>query len=250
MIKTDKDLAASLRSNISLSRPGQQNVSFKELVAEDNAIKSRGTESFTNKFVAAVANQNAHRTTSSVVTTTGNELLNTLVEDGAQIYFPYEELYPSYSEEITVAYDPIDNADVSTGFQYNANGELVEVTVNDLYAQQHPTLIVMEDAAAYVLPDTQLQVMRPTAIGDTVNEVYVGAVRLTKNMDGLFDGNNEVVFVRSDTFIRLNATGQVESGSKGYITKNADVRRYDASNKRWVDKNIFFDSDWDRTEQS
>ena len=261
LLKEDKSFLKKVKEGMKVSRPGQENVSFKELTDESSKISeiAIGAANFKKKFKDLEKERKAKDKDFTPKSGTEEDLLAALIEDGAQVYFPYSEVFTGEIANVTVAFDPVDNADTSTGYYYSSGDQMKEVTVDDDYAYANPTFIVMEDDTTPTNDDNDPNdpgvyepetPVRTAAIGDTVTEIYVGGVRLKENLDGIFDGNNEVRFVRSDTYVYLDATGRPVSGANGYVIKAADVSRVNARDKNWVIKNILFDSDWIRTKTS
>lgn len=249
-----------------------EQISFQELfnapITEARG-QSNVLNSFKNKFEQAIsagkypyANlfEASHGT---AMRGNGSTLEEALIQEGVDIYFPYSQDFQEV-ENPTLTYAPLDNTVQSTGYYYadqNGDGieEIVEVTVDENYVQQHPTFIVqpLDETEG---GSTTEQVVNTTAgtqgTKDTINQILIGYVQLTNQLDGLFpdgagnSGGSELRFVRPKGFLSIDASGQVDLTKESPAIVGVDLSRATIRDKNHTYQYITFDSDWNRTEKT
>lgn len=203
-----------------------------------------------------VANGTAARNSSG-------SLEDALMQEGVDIYFPYSV----YFEDVvnpTVTYAPLDNTLESTGYYYadqNGDGieEVVEVPVDETYAQQHPTFIIQpldEQEVALTTESISIPAHRPNGVKDTLNQIKIGYVQLIKNLDPFFgdgagnSGGSELRFVRPKGYLSIDANGQVDLNKEPAAVVSVDLSRATINDKNRTYQYMTFDSDWNRTEKN
>ncbi|MBT2556955.1 hypothetical protein J7E24_04105 [Hymenobacter sp. ISL-91] len=265
----------ALSQELEVDKYQHEQISFEELFAA-SSIASRGQDNplsgFKSKFDQLLAT-NAYPHSEDFTTKTGSaargtsgggNLESALVEDGADIYFPYSQDFEEIDNP-TVTFAPLHNTQASTGYYYadtDGDGieEIVEVTVDENYVQLHSTFIVQPlDESEMTTSTEQPIILQPNgtnSIKDTANELRIGYVQLTKQLDGLFgdgsgnSGGSELRFTRPKGYLSIDAGGQVDVNKEPAAIVGVDLSRATIRDKNHTYQYIIFDSDWTRLEKT
>lgn len=116
--------------------------------------------------------------------------------DGLQIYYPYsEEFVETPAPNYTYTFAPLTNDAQNIGWIYDAaTGADVEVIVNDEYAFQHPTLIIMTEDQYDAAPIEIVETPPVTPTGN-ITQVNIGHVRSSQQYGEIFTGGPDFRFV-------------------------------------------------------
>ena len=200
-----------------------------------------GNSEFARQFRSLAGNKQYPkntRTSAKQPRIPANKLEKYLLDNDVEIYWPYWQETASLKEPPTITYDPITNEDVNVGYRRNKDGSVDTVQIDDNYAYEHPTWIVMQHqsiranspVAQSFSPDmndledrglvnlipidcerdpdcpfnpnpTPKPKPKPIVRPDgshKYNKLYVYDVKLNGNFRGLFGGDNDVDFYMAD----------------------------------------------------
>lgn len=275
VLHEDKQMLKALSREVEIDKYQHEQISFEELF-NASKILSKGQENFLSKFKAEfdqalTTNQYPHSEEfasqagiAARGTSGGSGLEAALIMDGTDIYFPYSQDFQEV-ENPTLTYAPLNNTLQSTGYYYadtDGDGieEIVEVTVDENYVQKHPTFIVQPLDESESSTSTELAVVHQpngtTGVKDTANQIHIGYVQLTRQLDGLFgdgagnSGGSELRFVRPKGFLTIDASGQVDLTKEPSAVVGVDLSRATIRDKNHTYQYITFDSDWTRLEKT
>lgn len=274
VLHDDKPLLETLSLEVKIDKYQHEQISFEKLFMTSKWAQNTGKKSLqgfkasfekaleTNKYphaeqFAREPNLAARGTAATV------ELETALMAEGTDVYFPYSELFVDVSNP-TITYAPLNSTEESTGFYYadtDGDGveEVVEVTVDENYVQAHPTFIVQPLDESETTTSTESIVAAPQGtLGtkDTLNQIFIGYVRLDKQLDGLFgdgagnSGGSELRFIRPKGFLSVDASGQVDLNKEAPAIVSVDMSRLSIRRGYHTHQYITFDSDWNRTEKT
>lgn len=178
-------------------------------------------------------------------------LADYLKDKGCYIYCPYPlSFYPKGTNSFTVAAHPVDNDIEGHGLRYEGK-KVIEVTVNEKYADKFPVLLIMpKDEGQDELINYNKQV-EDALKGDPVYEVRIGKIRCADYCGGLFEGALELRIVRG--YPEYNLTSGAVTGSFANVTPISYPRDYAKaainnwtvhSNGGWYSAYLIWDSNW------
>jgi hypothetical protein len=164
--------------------------------------------------------------------------------DGLQVYYPYSEEFLSNlaPPNFTYTFAPLTNDAQNYGWVYDpVTDRDVIVLVNDDYAFNNPTLIVMQED---FFDDAPIMT-NPVIPSGNVNEVHIGSIKCDNQYGELFTGGPVIcflVFLPGDTEKSYTSADQVSAGRStvppiNFSRKN--VRRHE-----WIEKNDTFIPNW------
>ncbi|MFB6318714.1 hypothetical protein [Saccharicrinis sp. FJH54] len=210
----NKDVTDEISFIISKHMYSDDFVFFRDLFnPEDNKVlKSAGFNQsvFESEFDRALDQM-------KLKSTGFDDLKQFLIDNNLALYVPYPlEEYNENNRIPTISFHPLVNDSINCGYEYKSETGLKSteilsdpyeiVTVNEEYAEEKPVyLIVPKEIEEPTVPT--IDPIDPVATNE-INEVKVGWVYLTKQLDGLFDGGSELRFEQ----------GAVNVGTDGHVT--------------------------------
>jgi hypothetical protein len=179
-----------------------------------------------------------------------SELASYLAKNGCYIYCPYPaSFYPKGTNSFTVAAHPIDNDVENVGYRFEGK-KIIEVKVNEEYADKYMVLLIMPKYDDDGLMGIDIKDI-PGAKGDPVYEVRIGKIRCADYCGGLFEGELELRLSRG--FPEYNmTTGAVTGKFTTVIPVNyprsyakAAINNYTVhSEAGWLTVSIPWDTNW------
>ena len=215
-----------------------ESVYFKEILPNNwNEILQR------RSFIAIALNKelgiNSNTKTSGV---SNNEILNELITNNVEFYFPYHEDFPE-AENFTVTYQDEINEYEKEGVLI-IDGEKNIVLVNDNYAIQNPVLVIGQFNNNRFAPEENTNTGNQRTIFDPMY-VNIGQIKYTNDHEGLMMGGPEFTFYRAKGTINVN-------NQNNYVTTqdrvNKDFKRKDKN--KWHNVNSMIDHSWNILELS
>ncbi|MBB4603784.1 hypothetical protein HNQ93_004447 [Hymenobacter luteus] len=124
--------------------------------------------------------------------------------------------------------------------------------------QKHPTFIVqpLDETEGNNTTEVVQGTLGTQGVKDTINQIHIGYVQLTKQLDDLFgdgagnSGGSELKFVRPKGFLSIDASGQVDLNKEPPAIVGVDLSRATIRDKNRTYQYITFDSNWERTEKT
>lgn len=184
----------------------------------------------------------------------GEGLETFLIQNKAQVYFPYSDNYNLQSQlNCAVSFDPIiENAETNGGWKFS-EGRYVDVTVNETYVQSNPTLIVNFyegnpdlPSIGTIGPGGEPDLDVSIAGGDDgCNEqplrmsVYIEDLLFESQWDNLFAGGPDFYFCRGE--LVYNGDGTQISGAPNSVL----VKLKRKHKGTWQNVNLLWDSRWE-----
>lgn len=168
------------------------------------------------------------------------DLADYLATNDCYIYCPYpSSFYPKGSGSLTVAGHPVDNDVENKGYRFEGN-KMLEVTVNEEYADKYQVLLIMpkdednDDLKGLAVESPQ------SSKGEYIYEVKIGRVRCADYCGGIFEGTLELRITRG--YPAYNpVTGDLGAGFTTAIAINYPRDYAKAAVKNWT---VYCEGGW------